>query len=90
MSLRLRRLARFCIWVVLCFGVVGDAVLLTAPPSSTDGYLYDVPWSEFSLFELCLLVCVLLVLEGALVFALIRLRNTEPPRISVLQGGSST
>jgi len=91
MSPRLRRLAWCCIWVALCFGLVEDAVLLTAPPPSSDeGYLYDVPSSAFSLFDLCLLVCAPLVLEGVLVFALIRLRNTEPNRIYILQGGSST
>lgn len=87
MSPRLRKLARFCIWVALCFGLVEDVVILTAS-STEDAYVQDVQ-STFTLAEVCLFVVALLIIEGVLVFALIRLRDPVLPQTSVLQGGSS-
>lgn len=45
---------------------------------------------DYTLAGVCLLFCAPLLLEGVLVFALIRLRDPAPPRMSILQGSSST
>jgi hypothetical protein len=85
-----RRFARFCIWAALCFGLIIDGALVTGHGmEDCDWCPADVSLPNYLYAETWLVIGVLLLLQGVLIWALIRWRDPGPPRMSILQSGPS-